>query len=89
VRINNISIKEVIIDPHYEIKHSKSIDDRLIIELVKKLDGEQFDPESTSDGFEYYVAEELSHAGKLYKLVWLLEKNKLYIGVVNAYRRKK
>lgn len=29
----------------------------------------------------------MKYQGKRYKLVWLLEKDKMYIGVVNAYRR--
>lgn len=38
--------------------------------------------------YEYFVTDRLTLDKKLYKLVWLLEDDQLYIGVVNAYRRK-
>ena len=76
------------IDPHYELKHSDSMSDSLVIELVGLLDGGDFLPETVTEGFEYYTADNLVLRGKKYRLVWLLEKNLLYLGVVNAYRRK-
>jgi len=46
-------------------------------------------PAQDSDlDFEYFVTDGLKLRNKKYKLVWLLEKNKLHIGIVNAYRRK-
>lgn len=38
--------------------------------------------------FAYYVTDNLILDGKSYKLVWLLEDDELYIGIVNAYRRR-
>ena len=38
--VNHIRITKVIIDPHYEEKHAKSITDKIILELVKTLDGQ-------------------------------------------------
>jgi hypothetical protein len=55
---------------------------------VDRLDGGQYEPDDSSDAFEYYVADQLELKGKRYKLIWLIEHNELYIGVVNAYRRK-
>ena len=86
--VNKRKISKVVIDPHYELKHSQSVDDSLIVKLVKKLDGGEFEPDEEVDGFEYYVSDGLELSGKRYKLVWLLEKNEIYIGIVNAYRRK-
>ena len=85
--MNGIAIEKVIIDPHYEIKHSESIDDQLIVELVKKLDGGNFEADNVDEPFRYFVADRLQLNGKLYRLVWLLEDMKIYIGVVNAHRR--
>jgi hypothetical protein len=88
ITVNNRHIRNVVIDPHYELKHSDTISDALIVELVLLLDGGEFTPEVVAKGFEYYTTENLISKGKSYRLVWLLEKDQLYIGVINAYRRK-
>ena len=85
--VNDHKISKVIIDPHYERRHSKAITDEIILELVKILNGNRFEPDSTDSHFQYFVSDGLWLNGKKYKLVWLLEKNEIYIGVVNAYRR--
>jgi hypothetical protein len=86
--INGRKIEKVIIDLHFEIKHRASIDDQVILELVKLLDGERFEPEKRLGSYEYFARDSMFLNGKFYKLVWLLEDNALYIGVINAYRRK-
>jgi hypothetical protein len=85
--VNGIQINKVIIDDHYQNKHSESISDRLIIELVKQLDGQTFTPEAEKDGFKYFKTEPLFYEDKSYRLIWLLEEHEIYIGVVNAFRR--
>ena len=86
--VNDRRIYQVVIDPHYELKHSDSISDSLVIKLVRLLDGGDFTPEAVAKGFEYYTTENLVLDDKSYRLVWLLEKDQLYVGVINAYRRK-
>jgi len=86
--VNGHHIKTVVIDPHYEAKHSKSITDELILELVKLLDGGDFSPEATDMAFEYYTTDNLIFRNKKYRLVWIIEKHELFIGVINAYRRR-
>jgi hypothetical protein len=51
------------------------------------LDGEEVDPEVKNPPFSYYTSDRMLLDGRFYKLVWLLEKGQIYIGVVNAYRR--
>ncbi len=88
--LNGRQIEQVIINPHYEEKHSDSVIDEIILNLVKKyLDGEEVESASgpDEDGFEYFVRDLLELDGKFYKLVWLLKDNEVYIGIVNAYRR--
>lgn len=88
--LNGRKIETVVIDPHYEERHSESVTDEIILNLVKKyLDGEEFESVSgpDEDGFEYFVRDSLELDGKLYKLVWLLKEQEVYIGIVNAYRR--
>lgn len=88
LKVNDRKIKKLIIDPHYETKHKASINDELILELVELLDGGTFPVQSREGNFEYFVTDNLVLNDKKYKLIWLLEDNKIYIGAVNAYRRK-
>ncbi len=87
VTVNGRRIKKVIIDSHYETKHSRSLNDQLILRLVSLLDGLFFEPEDIDEPYSYFATDRMVLDGKKYKLVWLLEDHKLYIGVVNAYRR--
>ena len=89
ITVNKERINKVIIDPHYEAKHSKSISDELILALVKTLDGREFEPEKEDPPFTYFMTDQLQISGKSYKLVWLLEEGHIYIGIINAYRRSK
>ncbi len=83
--VNGIRIKEVIIDPHYEVKHSKSINDELILRLVNELDGRIEAPDIKKGKYSYFAT--LVNLGrKSYRLIWLIEDHALYIGVVNTYR---
>jgi hypothetical protein len=44
-------------------------------------------PDEESPPFFYFSTDKIELNGKFYKLVWLLEEDQIYIGVVNAYRR--
>jgi len=85
--VNKIKITKVIIDPHYEKKHSESINDEIILELVKTLDGKVFEPDQASPPYSYFKQDRIEHNAKFYKLIWLLEEKQIYVGVINAYRR--
>jgi hypothetical protein len=87
--VNGRKVSKVIIDPHYELKHSRSVNDEVILELVKQLADKTFEPETEAGDFQYFVSDDLTIGPRQFRLVWLLEKNEIYIGVVNAYRRKK
>ncbi len=84
---NGIEITKVIIDSHYELKHADSINDEIILALVKQLDGLKFPPENVKQPYSYFSLDKLELNGRFYKLVWLLEDHQIYIGIVNAYRR--
>ena len=86
--VNCRKITEVIIDSHYEAKHKASVSDQVILNLVRLLDGKNFERDTESAEFEYFTTEGLELSGKSYRLVWLLSRDKFYIGVVNAYRRR-
>lgn len=85
--INRRRITKAVIDPHYEVRHKDSITDKIILDLLLKLDNRLFSPVKTHDGFEYYVEDKVKHKGNLYKLVWLLQDDEVFIGVLNCYRR--
>ncbi len=88
ITVNGQHIKAVVIDPHYEIKHSATITDKIILSPIDQLDGGDFTPETADDTFEYYTTDDLVLQDKNYRLVWLIEKDELFIGVINAYRRR-
>jgi len=87
ITVNEIKITKVIIDPHYEEKHAESVNDEIIVELVKTLDGKLHEADAETAPFSYFVTDEIELNGKFYKLIWLLEDQEIYIGVVNAHRR--
>lgn len=86
--VNGRELKEVVIDSHFEEKHSKSVDDEIILALVQLLDGRSFEPDYVSPGgYEYFTNDPVLHEGKPYRLVWLLHPKADYLGVVNCFRR--
>jgi len=88
ITINQIAIRTVIIDDHYEEKHSPTINDELILELVQTLDQKLFEPVDVKAPYSYFVTDQMEYNNQYYKLIWMLEENEIYIGVVNAYRRE-
>ena len=86
--VNDILVQSVIIDSHYEKKHSKDINDEIILDLVRMLDGKTFEPDDVKPPYKYFVADKIFYKKKYYKLIRLLEENQIYIGIVNVYRRR-
>lgn len=86
--INGRSYWRVIVDPHYENKHSEHINDELILKLVLSLDDREQLPEIVDDGFSYFVTM-VKLNSKSYRLIWMLEDDAVYIGVINAFRDRK
>lgn len=86
--VNGIRVAQVVIDLHYQEKHSDHMNDDLILRLVKELDGRRELPETQTDRYSYF-ATLIELDDKQYRLIWLLEDNAIYIGVVNAYRDKR
>lgn len=75
----------MIIDSHFEGKHRSYMSDALILKLVTELDGRRELPEAKTEQYSYF-ATLVEHGEKKFRLIWLLEKDAIYIGVVNAYR---
>ena len=85
--VNGVFISKIIIDPHYEDKHSESINDEIILNLVRTLNGQKFDVVKEKFPYKYFVTDKIILDGKRYKLIWLLEEYQTYLSVINAYRR--
>ncbi len=88
IQVNDHKIVQVVIDSHYEQRHGQSMDDALILALVAKLDGRRELPEEQKGPYSYF-ATLIEHGPKQYRLIWLLEDDAIYIGVVNAYRDRR
>jgi len=85
ISINGIRIEQVVIDDHYEVKHGAHINDALILEIVKTLDGREIRPEVKENEYSYFNSL-IDYKKKQYRLIWLLEDEQIYVGVVNLYR---
>lgn len=86
ITVNGRRISRVVVDPHID-KH-KDITDDVILDLVRELDGAEQLPDDTKAPFEYFVSR-IEIYERSYRLVWPLEDNQLYIGIVTAFREKK
>jgi hypothetical protein len=81
-----LHIRKVIVDEHVR-KHADITDD-LILDLVRLLDGTEQAPDDVNGRYEYF-ASLLALKSKQYRLIWILEENQLYIGIITAYRDKR
>ena len=88
ITVNGVTIVQVVIDSHYEKKHSNYMNDSLILSLVKELDGRRELPEARAGQYSYF-ATLVEANNKQFRLVWLLEDHAIYIGIVNAYRDRR
>lgn len=85
--VNNRVITKIIIDSHVD-KHADHIDDEMIKLVVRCLNGEVYLPIGEDNGFAYF-ATNLKYEERWYKLIWLLEGDDLYIGVITIYRDRR
>lgn len=82
--VNNKKLTNLIIDPHYEIKHKDYINDELIYNLIFLLNNKRFVSKDRKEKWEYYDLE-ISYNDDSYLLVWCFEDNENYIGIINCY----
>lgn len=87
--VNGRKLKRVLIDSHYEKRHP-DMNDNIILGLVKVLETLEHRAEFvTAGGFEIYVTEPAFYQNNPYRLVWTTHPEEDYIGVINAFRRKR
>jgi hypothetical protein len=88
ITVNGRKLNRVLIDSHYEVKHSDSINDALILDLVKKLNGGTFEHDKViKTGWEIYANDPWYLDGKPYRIVWCLHPDETCLGVINVFRR--
>lgn len=85
--INGHYVEEVIIDPHVD-KHKDHIDDDLILALVERLSEARTQISDYKDRFSYFVSL-IDYEDRSYKMVWLIEDLKFYIGVITAFKDRR
>ena len=84
--LNDRKISRVIIDQHYRLSHAESINDDIILDLIRTLDGKKIPPEKVKGKFEYFTVEPAYRLAMPYRLVLVLCLTDTYLGVVNAFR---
>lgn len=89
VKINGRSLRRVIIDQHYRLKHKDAINDELILELVDELNDQTFPVQDRRGEFEYFAVEPIYRNRSPYRLVLVLCVTDEYLGVINAFRVKR
>lgn len=85
ITVNGRQLNRVVIDQHYKENHPE-LNDQLILELVKELNGKTYDAEAVRGDFEYFRVEPLEMNSKPYRLIFLLCIGDDFLGVVNAFR---
>ncbi len=83
---NGRVIHRVVIDQHYREHHSESMNDSLILELVKTLDGGNYPMDIEDEGFQYFTVEPVIFEEKPYRVILVLCIGDDFLGVVNAFR---
>ena len=61
--LNGRHITQVVIDSHYELKHSE-IDDVLILDLVRKLDGLEIPCQEQKAEWQFFVLDRIPYRKK-------------------------
>ncbi len=86
IMLNGRKLSRLVIDQHYRVNHDESMNDQIILDLVKTLDGKKIPPESVQGEFEYFTVEPVFHLEMAYRVILVLCLTDDYLGVVNAFR---
>ena len=85
--INRLFITKVIIDPHVD-KHSDHINDELILKIIRELHCKNYEYMMIRNRFKYFRSF-IKWDEKWYKIIWLLEDNESYIGIVTIHKDRR
>lgn len=85
---NGRQFERVVISDHYQQRHQATMNDEIVLELVKRLDGERQPASDVApDGYRYYSLDNVVYQGKPYRIVVTDHPLENFLGVVNAFRR--
>ena len=84
--LNGRHLNRVVIDQHYRLKHGDTVNDEIILDLIKTLDGRKLLPEKVQGDNEYFTIEPVCREEKPYRMVLVLCLADDYLGVVNVFR---
>lgn len=87
ITFNEQKITKIVITDHYQAKHSKVINDELILQILKdNLDGLESKPDLTYEEREVFVLV-TKHKSKNYRLIlWHDNQDKSILWIRNCYR---
>lgn len=80
ITINGRNLNRVVIDQHYRLKHGQSMNDEIILDLVKTMDGKKFPPEKIQGENEYFTVEPVYRLEKPYRVVLVFYRRLLRSG---------
>ncbi len=88
---NGRSVARILVDSHYEVRHSESMSDELILKLIRSLDGYEVAPETvTVRGYEIVRIDPVYWEKRAYRLILTLppegQDDSDCLGVINAHR---
>jgi len=85
--VNSLKLDCLAIDPHFEKKHPYMSDEK-VFEIVKYLNNKSFIPTNRKKQYVYFETD-ISYNDKNHRLVWCLEDDKNYLGVIHCYYKRK
>jgi hypothetical protein len=85
ISFNGRLFTELIIGQYYKKNHPE-MNDELILKLIIQLDNLVAHPADLKDDFLYFKEEPIFLENKPYRLIFVIEKNGKYLGVINAFR---
>jgi hypothetical protein len=89
LNINKRKFNKVIIDQHYREKHSETICDELILQVVRSLNNGLFNSEVNDEEYEYFKVEPVFYKRSPYRIIFLLFIHEATLGVINCFRVKR
>jgi len=88
--VNGVKFNRVEIDDHYEEAHADHMNDKIILELVRDLNHQAFNPvKEYDDGLKVFVTEPLILRHKPYRLVWFYYDGTHELRVRTAFRTRR